>query len=237
MSSLEFIMAEGNGPFFVAVLLTLFIALVEVVGLLFGLGISGFIDDLLPDIDVDAAVEAELDAGVDLDVDADVDAADLGESNYFAQGFSWLNVGRVPFLILLICLLASFAIIGLLLQTLVSQIIGLLPWYLAAPPAFVACLPVTRWSTALVGRVVPQTETYIVSQDDLIGAVAVVTIGPVDSKTAGRARVTDANGNFHNVRIRAAKAGERFETGSEVLLVARGRRLFRAIAAPDSLGG
>ena len=236
MTSLEFIMAEGNGPFFVAVLLTLFIALIEVIGLIFGLGLSGMIDDLLPDIDLEADVEidATLEGGLDADIAADIASA---EPNYFVQGFSWLNAGRVPFLVLLLCLLASFGAIGLLLQSFAGQLWGLLPWYLATPPALAVSLPVTRWSTALLGKVMPQTETYIVSQEDFVGSLAVVTIGPVDSRTAGRARVTDANGNFHNVRIRAAKPEARFDVGSEVLLVAKGRRLFRVIKAPDSLGG
>ena len=121
MNTIEFLFADPNGPFLVAMAVTLLISGVEVLSLVLGLGLSDLIDDLLPDLDggLDSDVGADLDAdlGADLDGDGELDGLGHSETNIFVQAFGWLNAGRVPFLILLITCLASFAVIGYAGQT------------------------------------------------------------------------------------------------------------------------
>lgn len=227
MNTIDFLFLDQNGPFLVAIAVTLMIAVLELLGLVLGFGLSDLIDDLLPDLGADA--------DLDLDAEVDAEAMDVTHTNVFGLALGWLNVGRVPFLVLLLSFLTSFAVIGLVAQSLAGAVIGLVPALVAGPAAAVAALPVTRVASRLLARVVPREETYAVSEGLFVGEVATVTLGPVESANPGKAKVTDAHGNIHFLRVRAAKPGERFEPGSEVLLVRRDGALFEAIAAPDSL--
>lgn len=221
MTTIDFLFMDQNGPFLVAMAVTLMIAVLELLGLVLGFGLSDLIDDLLPDFGPE--VELDLDVDVDLDADVDAEAMDVTHTNIFGQALGWLNVGRVPFLVLLITFLTIFAVIGLI------------PAIIAGPGAAAAALPVTRQASRLLARIVPREETYAVSEGLFVGEIAKVTMGPVESANPGKAKVTDAHGNIHFLRVRSAKPGERFEPGSEVLLVRHDGPVFEVIAAPDSL--
>ena len=230
MGTLEFFLAAQNGPFLVAGVITLVIVVVQVVGLLFGLAISEALDNLLPDLDVDADID--LDADVDADVDADIGGDETG---IFERVFGWLNIGRVPVLVLLIIFLTSFAVIGYVIQSFTLGVIGLLPGLIAGGIAFAVALPITRTASRLFARIIPREETYAISLDELVGRTARVTLGPVDRRTPGKARLTDAHGNVHFVRVRAARKNARFDVNAEVLLVERHGAVFEAILPPHSL--
>jgi membrane protein implicated in regulation of membrane protease activity len=164
-----------------------------------------------------------------------VEATSAAEAIEGAVG--WLNLGRVPLLILLITLLAVFAVCGIVLQVVASKTVGYLPVPLAALLAAAAALPVTRWVSRGVARIVPRDETYAVKDEDLIGRVGTVTVGPLAVAFVGRARVEDAHGNAHFPRVRPADRQEEIEVGARVLLVERAGREFRVIRAPAGLAG
>ncbi|WP_299397104.1 OB-fold-containig protein [Pelagibius sp.] len=221
MSSVGFFFADQNSPFLVTAVVTLVIAGIEILSVLLGLGLSDLIDDVMPDLDIEGDLDTEMpDAG----------------GGILADAMSWLNVGRVPFLVLLIAFLTLFTVSGYGLQLLVGGALGFyLPALLAAPAALAAALPATRWTSRGLARIVPREETYATGNDDLVGRVATVTLGPVTRRAAGKAKVADRHGNLHFVRVRAASRGERFQTDAEVLLVGYKRSLFEVIAPPGSL--
>lgn len=235
MESVGFFFADQNAAFLATAVIALVIAAVEIVSLLLGLGVSELVDDVLPDIGP-ATTGAEADVGdIDLDLDSGADTPEM-ESNFFIDALAWLNVGRVPFLVLLMAFLTLFTLAGYGLQLLVT---GILPFYLpaviAAPVALVAAIPATRWTSRGLGHVVPREESYATGNDDLIGRLATVSLGPVTRRAAGKAKVADQHGNLHFVRIRAARRGVKFQTDATVLLVGHKRSLFEVIAPPSSL--
>ena len=221
MNTLDFFLAPQNGPFTVAAVITLVIAIVQFLSLLLGLGVTEALDELMPDIET----EADLDA----DIDADLD---LGEPGILEQLFGWLNAGRVPMLVLLIIFLTSFAGTGYVVQAFATGFIGLLPSILVGPLAFAAALPTTRGASRVLGRVLPKDETYAITPEDLVGEIATVTLGPVERETAGKAKVMDAHGNLHFVRVRSARPDASFDIGAEILLVRREGSVFEAITPP-----
>ncbi len=221
MSTLDFFLAPQNGPFTVAAVITLVIAIVQFLSLLLGLGLTEALDELMPDLET----EADLDA----DIDADLDP---GEPGLLEQFFGWLNAGRVPMLVLLIVFLSSFAGTGYAVQAFATGFIGLLPSILAGPLAFAAALPTTRGASRVLGRVLPKDETYAITPEDLVGEIATVTLGPVERETAGKAKVMDAHGNLHFVRVRSARPDASFDIGAEILLVRREGSVFEAITPP-----
>lgn len=215
MNGTNFFFAEQNSPFLVAMAVTLGIAAVETLSLVLGLGLSEIVDDFLPDFDADTPEV---------------------ETSLFAEALGWLNVGRVPLLVLLLAFLGVFTAGGYGLQLLVRGAFGfLLPAVIAAPAAFAMAVPATRLTSRALARVMPREETYATGDDELIGRIAVITLGPVTRRTAGKAKVADEHGNTHFVRLRAAQRGKRFLQNDRVLLVSHRRALFDAITPPHSL--
>lgn len=235
VTGIDFLLADQNWPFLAAMVMTLGISAVQVLSLVLGLGLSEMLDNLAPDFDAD--IDADIDADLDADVDGDADAGgvETSQSGIFAQAFGWLNVGRVPLLILLVCFLGLFTLIGYFAQLGVASVFGLMPAIIAGPLALAVALPATRVSSRLLAHIVPKEETYAVSDEQLIGLVAKITLGPVDRQTPGKAKLNDQHGNIHFVRVQAAKPDSVHEIGDQVLLVNVSDALFEVIAAPSHL--
>jgi hypothetical protein len=206
-------------PFTLAAAVMTGLVVVEALSLLVGHSLSGLVDNAL-------GHEA---GGGDLATSADADSA-LSP----AALISWINLGRVPFLILLILALAVFALAGFLVQGLAAALIAPLPALLAVPVAGAATLPALRISTRAIARLIPRDETYVVTADDLVGATAEVTLGPLDEGLPGQVRAVDRHGNTHFLRARAAPGAPAMATGARVLLVDRAEAVFVAVpATPD----
>ena len=59
-----------------------------------------------------------------------------------------------------------------------------------------------------------------------------MSLGPVARANAGKARIMDAHGNLHFVRVRSARPDASFDVGAEVLLVRLEGSIFEAINPP-----
>lgn len=165
--------------------------------------------------------------------------SDLAESTAAGEvaenALSWLNLGRVPLLVLLIILLGLFAAGGMVLQAVAEKTIGLLPPLAASLLAGAFALLATRATSRAVARILPREESYVLTDQDLIGRVGTVTVGPLDARAVGKISVTDAHGNRHFPRARPATADEVIETGAKVLIVDLAGREYRVIRAPAAL--
>lgn len=148
---------------------------------------------------------------------------------------SWLNVGGVPTLILIMLFLGFFAMIGFVVQSVAQTLWSPLPTVLAVLPAFLIALPAVRWSSRTVARIVPRDETYAVDVSEFIGRSAEVSVGPLDQGLPGRVRVKDQHGNWHSLRARAAKSEEAIAIGGTVLLVDHISNVYIAIRAPADI--
>lgn len=186
-----FLLSPDNVPFVAALVLMLLIGAVEAFGL--GGGLAGG-------------------DGVDgLEGDANVETPSL---------LSWINVGRLPLLMLIVVFLLGFGLTGLIGQRIVAAILGQpAPWFLAAPLAFAAALPVTRVFGRGVARIMPRDETSAVSRDSLVGRVAVIVTGAARHAEAAQGRVRDEHGQVHYVMIEPDSPTDVFAQGSSVLLV------------------
>ena len=215
-----------NVPFAVALGVMLLIAAMEGVGLLFGVALSGLIDSLLPDFDM---------PDIDVDVDADFDGPELdtfeaGAGGPFTQFLSWLCVGRVPMLILLVAMLTAFGLIGFAMQGAMFRFTGsYLPALFAVVPAFALALPATRMLGLGLARIMPKEETDAVSVEHFIGRVAVVTTGTAQRGLPAQAKLRDRHGHTHYLQVEPDIDGDSFPTGSEVLIVSQDGGIFRVI--------
>jgi hypothetical protein len=209
-------------PFTLAAFVMVGLVLVEGVSLLIGHSLSGLVDGLL---DHEGGFVHD---GLETDADA---------SNAFSptSWLSWLNVGRVPFLILLIVALAIFALAGFALQGVAGTLIGPLPAWMAGIIAAALTVPALRSSSRVLARAIPRDETYVITADDLIGTTAEVTLGPLDAGLPGQVRALDRYGNAHFLRARAAPDAPAMAQGERVLLVDRADAVFLAVPAGPEL--
>lgn len=210
----------GMAPFTIALAIMLVIALMEGVGLLFGLALSGLVDNLLPDFDFDADIDLP-DTEVDL-------VADAGP---FTQFLSWLSVGKVPVLILMIAFLTAFGLVGLFIQQVADSILGsALPAGVAVLPALALSLPLTRYMGRGLGHIMPKEETEAVSQSSFVGKVAIVTQGIAKRGLPAQAKVKDVHGLTHYVFVEPLEDEAEYSTGSELLLIKQSGSRFLATA-------
>jgi membrane protein implicated in regulation of membrane protease activity len=147
----------------------------------------------------------------------------------------WINAGRVPLLILIFLLLGVFSIEGFFLQAIAHGIGAPMPTWIASLLALAGTPSVVRLAGRAIARAIPRDETYAINEEDLVGRVGVVTIGPLDHGLPGRVRLKDAFGNWHSAAARASSDSKELGIGTSVLLVARDEKGFVAIAAPAEL--
>jgi hypothetical protein len=220
----QIVTAPQNWPFVVALGVMLGLAGLEMLVLLLGGSLFGFVDDLLPD---------SLDGDVDVAAEADIGGPD-SSSGMLDQILGWFAVGQVPFLVVVIALLTSFGLLGLALQGVLANLTGYtLPASLAAIPAFVGASFSTRWLALRIARLIPNAETSAVSRDSFIGRVATITLGSARSGEPTQARLTDTHGQAHYVMVEPDHAAEVLAEGERVLLVSRSNMVFRAIRAEN----
>ncbi|MGQ4274415.1 OB-fold-containig protein [Terrihabitans sp. B22-R8] len=208
---MQALVQPGTEPFWLALMVVAGLGLVEILSVLLGASASGLLDDGLG-----------------------YHGPDHSDAGLLGGWMSWLNAGGVPLLVLAVIFFSAFAAIGFGVQSLASGILAPLPVFFAVPACFALALPVTRWSSRGVARIIPRDETSAVSQSDLVGLLGTVTLGPLDQGHPGNVRVRDGHGNIHLLRATAAP-GHVIETGALVVIADGADGLFQAIPAPPEL--
>lgn len=220
---IEILTADANLPFTVALGLMAGLVVIEGLGMLFGASASDVFDSMLPDLGLDL----DMDVDANLDVDADL----AGPSSLF-QLLSWLQLGKIPFMIWLATLLSAFSFFGFLIQSVAHGVTGshLAPW-LAGVAAFVGSLPIARVVGAGLARVLPSDETTAVSELTFVGRTAVITLGTARHGQPAQARLKDEHGQAHYVMVEPQNEFDTFVTGTPVLLLEKHGATFTALPA------
>ncbi|MBI1684696.1 YqiJ family protein [Caulobacter hibisci] len=142
----------------------------------------------------------------------------------------WLNVGRLPLLMVIVVFLFAFGTVGLVLQQLIAGVFRHpAPIWIAGPLATAVALPFTRVLGRLLARVLPGDETTAVSRETLVGRVATIVTGQAKVGSPAQARVRDAHGQAHYVMVEPDEDGEVFEQGTSVIIVRNAGARFLAI--------
>ena len=128
---LDLLTADTNIAFTVALLVMLAIALLEGLALVLGAGISSTLDALLPDTDLH------------------LEHGEVDSSHGLSRVLGWMHIGEVPALIVLIVLLTTFGLVGLSMQSTLSQTFGFM---LPVSIALLTALPLARVFTGLLTK-------------------------------------------------------------------------------------
>jgi hypothetical protein len=195
---IDFLLTPDLIPFTIALAAFGVFAVIETVGLLLGLGISEFVDNLFPD--------------AELDVDTPDGCLALG----------WLHVGAVPVLILVMLFLSSFALVGMGTQAVALESLGrTLPWWMAAVPALAGSIFAVRVFGGLARRFVIKDETTAVSSESFLGSSAQIVLGATERGKPTQAKLTDPHGQTHYILVEPLREGVRYGAGETVVLVQR----------------
>ncbi|WP_192964147.1 OB-fold-containig protein [Phycobacter azelaicus] len=238
---LQFLLEGGFAPFTLALALLTGLMVLELVALLLGGSLIGSDGDADLDLDAGEVGDFDLDLdGADLGGVEGIDAADLdlpdadlelapdtpvdAGASASAGLAGWLGLGRMPMVIWLGAVLLGFGLLGMGLQVALSSTLGL------TAPAWVAAIPAggfAFWFARVFGggfaRVLPQTETEVLSERNLGRRRGIVTQGTAASGRPAEVRVIDGYGNAHYLRAEPLKEGETIAQGTEVLVI-RDRR-------------
>lgn len=207
---MSLLFAPENTLFLGALAMLAGICLVEVLALLIGFAdLAGAVDDLI-----------------------DVDDFTAGEGS-LSQLLSWLNVGRVPVLILLIVFLACFGLTGISVQFLSSRVgLGILPGGIAALPALLVSVPLFKMTGSTLAKILPKDESSVVSRSHFVGRVATITVGTARQGNPAEAKLKDEHGLTHYVMVEPDDEAGEFRVGESVLIVNADGSICRAIPSP-----
>jgi len=195
--------------FGIAIVLMVLLGVLEVISMLAG-GISDWLETAHAEVGLDAA-----DAGV------------------FVRFLSWLYVGRVPVLMLMVVFLAVYGLTGYLFQTTFAAVFGsYLNGWLAAVAVWFLSLPLVRLTAGGLYKIMPKDETTAVSQESLIGRIGTVVLGEARAGSAAQVRVKDVYGQQHYV-MAEPDSDEVLKQGDAVLLVSLEGNTFKAILNPS----
>lgn len=185
-----------------------------------------FVDELLP-WDFEGVDWPDGSAG-------DTDAGGSGVAGFVGPVLAWLHVGKVPLLALLVVFLTAFGLAGWVIQGIVDGTVGfLLPGWLATVPALFVAVPSVRTLGGALAKVIPSTETQVVSEREFVGRVATVSQGTARPRMPAQAKVKDRYGHVHYVMVEPDRESDEFSPGNSVLLVRQEGVLFRCIASRD----
>lgn len=204
--------------FGIAIALMVLLGVLEVISMLAG-GISDWLDNLLPDSLTETA-HAEV-------------GLDVADEGIFVRFLSWLYVGRIPVLMLMVVFLAVYGLTGYLFQTAFATVFGsYLNGTLAAVIVWFISLPLVRVTASGLYKIMPKDETTAVLQESLIGRVGTVVLGEARVGNAAQVRVKDAYGQQHYVMVEP-DSEDVLKQGDAVLLVSLNGNTFKAILNPS----
>ncbi len=207
MILLEFIKQPENTLFFIAIIIILIMAAVEIISMLLGVSISEAIDSLLPDVEV----EADIEVGGAMPV------------------LDWLNFGKVPFLILIIIFLTTFGLTGFIIQGLFYKIFNtFIPVLFASLITIIPTIFLLHLVGDAIHKILPQVDTTAVKLQSLRGKIAEINIGTATFNNPAEAKVKDRYGKTHYIRVVPGDKEEKFIKGDKIVLTLFENGIFQA---------
>lgn len=224
---MDWLTAPGNGPFVVAILVMLGLTFVEIISLLIGGSVNDLVDEFV-------VAHAQLDGSATGSTGVETTAPEV--PGMIGRFLSWLYVGHVPVLMILIVFLTVFGMIGLVAQGVLRTAAGFpLPSVLAGPAVLLLSLPLVRRCVGGLARIMPREESSAVSPETFVGRTATVAGGTARSGVAAQARLVDQFGTTHYLMVEPDDPGETLADGEIVLIVRQiGGARFAAIRNPNA---
>ncbi len=208
---IEFLLADINIGFAIALCTVLALAILEGVGMLIGLSMMNLLDHISP---------------IELDIEADADLPAGG----LTPLLGWLCLNRLPLLIWLVLFLTSFGITGYTLNyVLLNNFSANLPEILTYGLSFIFSLFATHYIGKPLSRLLPKNESSAISNNSFNGLIATITIGTAKQDSPAEASLTDGFNQKHYVLVTPDDDNEEFSQGQQVVLVEKKETFWLAI--------
>ncbi|MEG2113556.1 MAG: DUF1449 family protein [Hafnia sp.] len=193
------LLSAYNAPFLCALAFIISLGVLEILSLLIGASAFGHLDSSL---------------GSHFDL--------ASGDNLLVQALSWLHIGKLPLLVMLVLLLGSFAIIGISGQYLMISLLQKpLPAGLMALIAFVLSLPTLHFIGRWLAPYLPKDESFAVSEDSFVGSMALVTQSAEQPGISAECKIVDTYGQSHYLLIEPENPDVIFTRGERVLIIAK----------------
>jgi len=198
----DVLLSPSNFWFSIALSAVLFVCLLEVVSMLFGVSLLGLSDD----------------------------AGDLTSDGLMGSEFAnWLSINKVPFLIWFIVFLSWFCALGFFLNGITGSLLSItLPIFVSVAIASVLALFTTSKTALAIASLLPSIQTSAQANDDFVGAVATITIGNASKNNPAEAKFTDRFSQPHYVLVEPIEDSVLFNQGEAVILVKKGQHSWLA---------
>jgi hypothetical protein len=207
----DFLLADFNTGFAIALGLVITLGLLEGLGMLIGLSLMGLLDQISP---------------IEIDLEVDADFTDGGVTSLLG----WLCLNRLPLLIWLVLFLLSFGISGYSFNfILLNNADLLLPNFLVYGASLVSAILLTRYLGKPLGKLLPKNESSAVSNNSFKGLVAKITIGTAKENSPAEASLVDHFNQKHYVLVSPDDITESFSQGEEVVLVEKQNNIWLVI--------
>jgi len=164
------------------------------------------------------AADHDAEFNVDLDHDTGIEHIHELDPGMLARALSFLGIGRVPMSVILISICFLWGFTGFASNTLLEPLLpSLLFVWVSIAIALVVSIASTRLLASLLARLMPATETYAVTLDQLVGkwAEAITTI----DTTFGQAHVYDDAGVLHTIQCLVRNGESKIPRGTQVILL------------------
>ena len=188
-------------PYSVAFLIFAIIGFLEFTSLLLGWAVFGFLDDMMISNHSDIQIEP---------------------SSSISGFFGYINPQKVPFSMVLLSFFFIFSFIGTLFQ----NIFGLLPLFITLPIVIILTIIALRHITNIIGKILPNESTDVVSTDSFIGKKAIILDPKSQRDLPARAKITDIHGSNHYIRVEPLQEKETFIEADEVIVMEKAKSIF-----------
>jgi hypothetical protein len=139
----------------------------------------------------------------------------------------WLHVGKVPMLVLILLFLLGFSLSGFAIQLLsMHWSAQFFPASIVVLPALIGGVVLVRTLGLVIGRLIPQDQTFAISDLALIGRLATISGGVAQVGYPAQARVRDQHGRLHYIQVEP-EHGE-LPLGTEVIITDKIGACYRA---------
>lgn len=206
----EFLLADFNIYYGIALCFVLALALFEGLGLIIGFSLMNALDQLTP---------------VDIDVDIDVSTGGL------TSLLGWLCLNRMPLLIWLVISFSGFGLSGYSFNYITAVSLSFIfPTYVTVISASIFAIYFTKLMAKPLAKILPKNESSAQSNNTFVGLVGKITIGKASFNNPAEAVIHDSYNQKHYLMVAPESEQETFIAGSEVVLLEKLENYWLAVS-------
>lgn len=191
------LLSYDYNPFLFSFTILIILGVTEVISLLLGLYLSGTLD-------------------------IHIDHMNISTHDSPAMQFlDYLNVGRIPFMVVLCLTLGCFGLIGICSQYCIVAFLGSpLSPILVSAFSLVFTFPLVHALGKSLARWLPHDESSAVSEESFIGCMALITGATAIAGKPCEARLKDKFGQIHYLLVEPEE-GNQLHSGDRILIIDR----------------